>query len=155
MASGIAYGNFSVAIGGGCTTTGATCSMAIAGGATYGCNSVAMAGGITCGTCSVAMLGGVTNKDSSIAIGALICGDITGNTLCINGRTFIDNLSAVTNTNVIYYDTNTKELTYGATPLTGLTGALQTANNGLSYVDDNVTLGGVLTGNTIFDDNGS
>ncbi len=75
---------------------------------------------------------------------SLIYGEFDTEKLCIRGKTYISGLTNASKTNVIYYDTSTKELSYGIAP-SGTGSTSYNFTNGLTESGGNVCLGGVLS----------
>jgi len=57
---------------------------------------------------------------------SLIYGEFDNEKLCVRGKTYISGLTNASKSNIVFYDTSTKELSYGTAPITG---EVNTASN--------------------------
>lgn len=94
-------------------------------------------------------------RDSSGVIEFYTGGFAGGNlraTISSTGEFFLHTIDTATTANVLYYNTTTKEVTYGAAPSGGTT---ETASNGLTKVTNDIQLGGTLSAAVNIDGSGT
>ena len=82
----------------------------------------------------------IANSDAR----TLIYGEFDNEKLCIRGKTYISGLTNSTNSNVIYYNTGTKELTYGTAPSGGASTSSQNVTKTIVQESHGFTVGNVI-----------
>ena len=157
ISSGGAGAGTNLASGGGTvtsvSTTGTVNGITLTGGPITGAGTITLGGsisGVLSGIPSITNPGGAITIGSGMSLTGLTSVTVnpgsTSNPVGLSGSIYLPNIGTATKSNVIYYDTTTKQLTYGATP-TGTVTSVATAGtvSGITLTGGTITSSGTIT----------